>query len=97
MASTATTYASKLATTKDAPSQAPLPVNVDKILDTINNLVRVLELALTLPGADRTEALYHRGSCLIGIGDRTRGEADLRECRELGGHPEEVDGLLAQI
>jgi tetratricopeptide (TPR) repeat protein len=53
------------------------------------------ELALTLPGADRIEALYRRGSCLIGIGDRARGEADLRECRRLGGHTDEVDGLLA--
>lgn len=55
------------------------------------------ELALTLPDADRTEVLYHRGNCLIGMGEAARGKADLLECRQLGGHTDEVDGLLAQI
>ena len=50
--------------------------------------------ALGLPGADRPELLFHRGSCRLGA-DRAAGEADLRECRRLGGHPDEVDELLA--
>jgi hypothetical protein len=43
----ATTYTSKLVTIKDTLFQA-LPVNVNKVPNTINNLVRVLELMLTL-------------------------------------------------
>lgn len=53
--------------------------------------------ALTLPDADRPELLYQRGCTLIGAGERGRAEADLLECRQLGGHVEEIDELLASV
>ena len=48
IATIANSHASKIGNMRDVPSQAPSPFNVRKILNTINNLVRVLELVLTL-------------------------------------------------
>ncbi|GAA2066077.1 hypothetical protein GCM10009839_92230 [Catenulispora yoronensis] len=51
--------------------------------------------ALTLPEADIPELLYHRGLCLLDLGDRTRAEADLQASRRSGAHTTEIDTLLA--